>query len=152
MTHVGPEAGPVEKPPYGVVRRTSNLTLRPLLLKSVKSEYKKWLKFTALIQPLFSSRGPELEGGPTRGAEEPSYYVRLGTLSTRLRRRAYSRAVARVRDAKQRSQEAVSRLHHSVNLVGFLLLRATDMSSLHFCSCEYTKSCHLFLLLPINLK
>ncbi|KAK0149406.1 Perilipin-2 [Merluccius polli] len=61
----------------------------------------------------------ELEGGPTRGAEEPSYYVRLGTLSTRLRRRAYSRAVARVRDAKQRSQEAVSRLHHTVNLVEY---------------------------------
>lgn len=56
------------------------------------------------------------EGGS--GEREQSYYVRLGCLSAKLRRRAYSRAVARIRDGKQRSLGLISELNSTVDLVG----------------------------------
>ncbi|XP_028845960.1 perilipin-2 [Denticeps clupeoides] len=49
----------------------------------------------------------------------PSYYVRLGSLSNKLRQRAYQKAVVKVRDAKQRSQESISQLHHTVDLIEY---------------------------------
>ena len=49
---------------------------------------------------------------------KPSYYVRLGSLSSKLRKRAYNQAIAKVQDAKQRSQESISELRHTVDLVG----------------------------------
>ncbi|KAJ8382099.1 hypothetical protein SKAU_G00028770 [Synaphobranchus kaupii] len=52
-------------------------------------------------------------------AGKPSYYVRLGSLSSKLRKRAYNQAVAKVRDAKQRSQESISELHHTVDLIEY---------------------------------
>ncbi|KAJ8254001.1 hypothetical protein COCON_G00206130 [Conger conger] len=50
-------------------------------------------------------------------ATKPSYYVRLGSLSTKLRKRAYRRALAKVHEAKARSQESISQLHHTVDLI-----------------------------------
>ncbi|XP_041078167.1 perilipin-2 isoform X2 [Polyodon spathula] len=50
---------------------------------------------------------------------KPSYYIRLGSVSTKLRKRAYHQALAKVRDAKQRSQEAISELHHTVDLIEY---------------------------------
>ncbi|XP_068569579.1 perilipin-2 [Cebidichthys violaceus] len=51
--------------------------------------------------------------------KEPSYYVRLGSLSSKLRKRAYTRAVAKVRDSKQRSMEFISELHSTVDLIEY---------------------------------
>ncbi|XP_054457112.1 perilipin-2 [Anoplopoma fimbria] len=63
----------------------------------------------------------ELEAKTVKGFEntEPSYYVRLGSLSTKLRKRAYTRAVARVRDGKQRSMEFISELNSTVDLIEY---------------------------------
>lgn len=49
--------------------------------------------------------------------QKPSYYVRLGSLSTKLRSRAYQQALTRVKEVKQKSQETISKLHSTVNLV-----------------------------------
>ncbi|KAK7810306.1 hypothetical protein U0070_009340 [Myodes glareolus] len=49
--------------------------------------------------------------------QKPSYYVRLGSLSTKLRSRAYQQALSRVNDAKQKSQETMSQLHSAVHLI-----------------------------------
>ena len=49
--------------------------------------------------------------------QKPSYYVRLGSLSTKLRSRAYQQALCRVEEAKQKGQETISQLHSAVNLV-----------------------------------
>ncbi|XP_039614187.1 perilipin-2 isoform X1 [Polypterus senegalus] len=49
----------------------------------------------------------------------PSYYVRLGSLSTKLRKRAYNQALSKVKDAKQRSQEAITQLHYTVDLIEY---------------------------------
>lgn len=55
----------------------------------------------------------ELEAKTENGADakQPSYYVRLGCLSTKLRRRAYTTAVARIQEGKQRSMEFISELN-----------------------------------------
>ncbi|XP_037230430.1 perilipin-2 isoform X3 [Falco biarmicus] len=50
------------------------------------------------------------------GVRKPSYYIRLGSLSSKVRTRAYHQALNKVRDAKQKSQEAISQLHHTVSL------------------------------------
>uniref|UniRef100_A0A8C2NRF2 Perilipin n=1 Tax=Capra hircus TaxID=9925 RepID=A0A8C2NRF2_CAPHI len=49
--------------------------------------------------------------------QKPSYYVRLGSLSTKLRSRAYQQALCRIEEAKQRGQETISQLHSTFNLI-----------------------------------
>lgn len=52
--------------------------------------------------------------------DEPSYYVRLGSISTKLRQRVYQKAISKVHDAKKNSQESISKLNHTMDLVGDL--------------------------------
>ncbi|XP_047555939.1 perilipin-2 isoform X2 [Lutra lutra] len=59
----------------------------------------------------------KVEGFDT--VQKPSYYVRLGSLSTKLRSRAYQQALNRVQEAKLKSQETISQLHSTVNLIEF---------------------------------
>uniref|UniRef100_I3JQ81 Perilipin n=1 Tax=Oreochromis niloticus TaxID=8128 RepID=I3JQ81_ORENI len=61
----------------------------------------------------------ELEAKTVQSCDnkEPSYYVRLGSLSTKLRKRAYSRAVVQIRDSKQRCMEFISELNSTVDLI-----------------------------------
>ncbi|KAL7375300.1 hypothetical protein ABVT39_015072 [Epinephelus coioides] len=63
----------------------------------------------------------ELEAKTVKGFDnkEPSYYVRLGSLSTKLRKRAYTRAVARIQDGKQRSMEFISELNSTVDVIEY---------------------------------
>ncbi|XP_037531804.1 perilipin-2 [Nematolebias whitei] len=63
----------------------------------------------------------ELEAKDENGSDDlkPSYYVRLGCLSAKLRQRAYTRAVARIRDGKQRSMGFISELHSTVDLIEY---------------------------------
>ncbi|XP_061874120.1 perilipin-2 isoform X2 [Colius striatus] len=51
--------------------------------------------------------------------QKPSYYIRLGSLSSKVRSRAYQQALDKVRDAKQKSQETISQLHHTVSLIEY---------------------------------
>nr|XP_033776564.1 perilipin-2-like [Geotrypetes seraphini]XP_033776572.1 perilipin-2-like [Geotrypetes seraphini] len=46
-------------------------------------------------------------------------YIRLGSLSSKVRRHAYEQALTRVKDAKQKSQEAISKLHHTFDLMTY---------------------------------
>ncbi|XP_036407852.1 perilipin-2 isoform X1 [Megalops cyprinoides] len=65
----------------------------------------------------------EVEAKAVKGfdtaADKPSYYVRLGSLSSKLRKRAYQQAVAKVRDTKQISQDSISKLNNTVDLIEF---------------------------------
>lgn len=49
-----------------------------------------------------------------------SYYVRLGSISTKLRQRAYQKAISKVRDAKENSQDSISQLNRTMDLVSDL--------------------------------
>ncbi|XP_030050049.1 perilipin-2 isoform X2 [Microcaecilia unicolor] len=51
---------------------------------------------------------------------QKSYYVRLGSLSSKVRRRAYEQTLSRVKDAKIRSQDAIAQLNTTVNLMEFV--------------------------------
>ena len=66
----------------------------------------------------------ELEAKTVNGFDrrDVSYYVRLGSLSTKLRKRAYTRAVAKIQDGKQRSMGFISGLNSTVDMVGPLEL------------------------------
>ncbi|XP_071333763.1 perilipin-2 [Trachinotus anak] len=63
----------------------------------------------------------ELEAKTVKGFDkkELSYYVRLGSLSTKLRQRAYPRAVAKIRDGRQRSMEFISELNSTVDVIEY---------------------------------
>ncbi|XP_059580667.1 perilipin-2 isoform X2 [Alligator mississippiensis] len=53
------------------------------------------------------------------GVQKPSYYVRLGSLSSKVRARAYQQALSKVKDVKHRSQETISQLNNMVGLVEY---------------------------------
>ncbi|XP_043917072.1 perilipin-2 isoform X2 [Protopterus annectens] len=53
------------------------------------------------------------------GLQKQSYYVRLGSLSTKLRARAYQQAVTKVCEAKQKSQETIAHLHQTFALMEY---------------------------------
>ncbi|CAD7678085.1 unnamed protein product [Nyctereutes procyonoides] len=50
---------------------------------------------------------------------KPSYYIRLGSLSMRLCSHTYQQAISWVKEAKQKSQEIISQLHSTINLIEF---------------------------------
>ncbi|XP_041841035.1 perilipin-2 [Melanotaenia boesemani] len=62
---------------------------------------------------------PEAKAVKGFNNKEPSYYVRLGSLSAKLRKRAYTRAMARIRDGKQRSLGFISELNSTVDLIEY---------------------------------
>ncbi|XP_077778115.1 perilipin-3-like isoform X2 [Podarcis muralis] len=49
--------------------------------------------------------------------EQRSYFVRLGSLSAKLRHRAYQHSLGKLRDAKQSTQDALAQLHQTIELV-----------------------------------
>ncbi|XP_066537445.1 perilipin-2 [Hoplias malabaricus] len=51
--------------------------------------------------------------------DESSYYLRLGFLSTKLRQRAYQKAITKVLDAKKHSQDTMSQLNHAMDLIEY---------------------------------
>ncbi|XP_056224319.1 perilipin-2 [Seriola aureovittata] len=63
----------------------------------------------------------ELEAKTVKGLDkkELSYYVRLGSLSTKLRQRAYTRAVTKIQDGRQRSMEFISELNSTVDVIEY---------------------------------
>ncbi|XP_073508235.1 perilipin-2-like [Phyllobates terribilis] len=58
--------------------------------------------------------------------DEPGYYMRLGSLSTKVRKRAYQQTLTRIKDAKCRSQEAISQLQSTVNLLAYARKNLND--------------------------
>uniref|UniRef100_UPI00398F4FC8 perilipin-2-like n=1 Tax=Pristiophorus japonicus TaxID=55135 RepID=UPI00398F4FC8 len=57
------------------------------------------------------------EGSETATVPEQSYYVRLGSLSSKVRNRAYQYSIAKIQQAKQNGQETLSHLHNLVDLI-----------------------------------
>ncbi|XP_074926982.1 perilipin-3-like isoform X2 [Chelonoidis abingdonii] len=49
--------------------------------------------------------------------QQQSYFVRLGSLSTKLRQRAYQHSLGKLRHARQSTQEALSQLHQTIELI-----------------------------------
>ncbi|XP_034973964.1 perilipin-3 isoform X2 [Zootoca vivipara] len=49
--------------------------------------------------------------------EQRSYFVRLGSLSSKVRHRAYQHSLGKLRDAKQGTQDALAQLHQTIELM-----------------------------------
>uniref|UniRef100_A0A8D3AKB5 Perilipin n=1 Tax=Scophthalmus maximus TaxID=52904 RepID=A0A8D3AKB5_SCOMX len=69
----------------------------------------------------FPSPVTELEAQTVKGFDKRnlSYYVQLGSLSTKLRKRAYNRAVAKIQDGKQCSRVFISVLNATVDVIEY---------------------------------
>ncbi|CAJ0936642.1 unnamed protein product [Ranitomeya imitator] len=58
--------------------------------------------------------------------DKPSYYLRLGSLSTKVRKRSYQQALTRIKDAKCRSQKAIAHLQSTVSLLVYARKNLND--------------------------
>ncbi|XP_071436538.1 perilipin-2 isoform X3 [Pithys albifrons albifrons] len=106
-----------------VVNGSINTVLRSRVVQMVSSGVDSALtKSETLVDQYLPLTEAELEKeaanveGFEVGIQKPSYYVRLGSLSSKVRTRAYQQALNKVKDAKQKSQETISQLHHTVSL------------------------------------
>ncbi|XP_067409235.1 perilipin-2 isoform X2 [Emydura macquarii macquarii] len=75
-------------------------------------------QYLPLTEEELAKEATKVEGFEV-GVQKPSYYIRLGSLSSKVRTRAYQQALIRVRDAKHRSQETISQLNYTVNLIEY---------------------------------
>ncbi|XP_077105963.1 perilipin-2-like isoform X1 [Ranitomeya variabilis] len=70
------------------------------------------------------------EASKTEGFEvsknEPSYYVRLGSLSMKARKRSYQQALIRIQDANCRNQEAIAQLQNTIDLIEYARKNMND--------------------------
>ncbi|GCB67301.1 hypothetical protein scyTo_0005107 [Scyliorhinus torazame] len=57
------------------------------------------------------------EGSNSAAVQEQSYYVRLGSLSSKVRNRAYQYSISKMQQAKQNGQETLSHLYNLVDLI-----------------------------------
>ncbi|XP_064902266.1 perilipin-2 isoform X2 [Columba livia] len=106
-----------------VVNGSINTVLGSRVVQMVSSGVDSALtKSETLVDQYLPLTEAELEKEATKvegfeaGVQKPSYYIRLGSLSSKLRTRAYQQALNKVRDAKQKSQDTISQLHHTVSL------------------------------------
>ncbi|XP_042660656.1 perilipin-2 isoform X4 [Tyto alba] len=106
-----------------VVSGSINTVLGSRMVQMVSSGVDSALtKSEILVDQYLPLTEAELEKEATKvegfevGVQKSSYYIRLGSLSSKFRTRAYQQALNKVRDAKQKSQETISQLHHTVSL------------------------------------
>ncbi|XP_014411073.2 perilipin-2 isoform X2 [Camelus ferus] len=120
----GAVTGSVEKT-KSVVNDSINTVLGSRVMQLVNSGVENALtksellvdQYLPLTQEELEKEAKKVEGFDM--VQKPSYYIRLGYLSTKLRSRAYQQALSRVKEAKQKSQEVISQLHSTVNLIEF---------------------------------
>ncbi|NP_001267156.1 perilipin-2 [Pan troglodytes] len=120
----GAVTGSVEKT-KSVVSGSINTVLGSRMMQLVSSGVESALtKSELLVEQYLPLTEEELEKeakkvGGFDLVQKPSYYVRLGSLSTKLRSRAYQQALSRVKEAKQKSQQTISQLDSTVHLIEF---------------------------------
>ncbi|XP_078054263.1 perilipin-3-like [Mustelus asterias] len=58
-----------------------------------------------------------VEGAEVAPAHQQSYYVRLGSLSSKVRHRAYQHSTSKMQQARQSSQDIMAQLHTTMDLI-----------------------------------
>ncbi|XP_075066844.1 perilipin-2-like [Mixophyes fleayi] len=116
-----------------VVNGSINTVLGSVVVQMVSSSVDTALtKSETLLEHYLPPTDEELakEATKTEGFElatgKPNYYVRLGCLSTKARKRAYQQALTRMKDAKCRGQEAISQLQKTVYVIEFARKNMND--------------------------
>ncbi|XP_064424605.1 perilipin-3-like [Latimeria chalumnae] len=81
-----------------------------------KSE--EWVdRYLPMTEEELANVATSVEGFEVTPAQQPSYYVRLGSLSTKLRHRAYKHSVGKMGQARQSTQDALSQLQNTIDLI-----------------------------------
>uniref|UniRef100_A0A9L0IJ34 Perilipin n=1 Tax=Equus asinus TaxID=9793 RepID=A0A9L0IJ34_EQUAS len=120
----GAVTGSVEKT-KSVVNGSINTVLGSRMVQLVSSGVENALTRSELLVDQYlplTEEELEKEAKKVEGfdpVQKPSYYIRLGSLSSKLRSRAYQQALSRVKEVKQKSQATISQLHSTVNLIEF---------------------------------
>ncbi|XP_075451157.1 perilipin-2-like [Ascaphus truei] len=101
-----------------VVNGSINTVLGSSVVQMVSSGVDTALtKSETLLDQYLPLTEEELEATNIAGFEvvrdKPNYFIRWGSLSSNLRKRAYQQTLTRVMDVKCKSQEAISLLHHT---------------------------------------
>ncbi|XP_075066915.1 perilipin-2-like [Mixophyes fleayi] len=131
-----------------VVNGSINTVLGSGVVQMVSSSVDTALtKSETLLEQYLPPTDEELakEAMKTEGFElatgKPNYYVRLGSLSTKARKRAYQQALTRMKDAKCRGQEAISQLQKTVDVIEFARKNMNDAQDrLYNTWLEWTKT------------
>ncbi|KAM5300274.1 perilipin-2 isoform 2-T2 [Ctenodactylus gundi] len=120
----GAVAGGVERT-KSVVNGSVNMVLGSRMVQLVSSGMENALttseqlvdQYLPLTEEELEKEAKKVEGFDV--VQKPSYYIRLGSLSTKLRSRAYQQALSRVEDVKQKGQETISQLRSTVHLIEY---------------------------------
>lgn len=81
----------------------------------------KPLAFSSSAALAAEAEGPEV-GSVEEQRQQRGYFVRLGSLSARLRHLAYEHSLGKLRQSKHRTQEMLAQLQETMELVSNLLL------------------------------
>ncbi|XP_075707832.1 perilipin-2-like [Rhinoderma darwinii] len=116
-----------------VVNGSINTVLGSSVVKIMSNRVDAALtKSETLLEQYLPPTDEELakEATKTEGFElsvdQPSYYVRLGSLSAKARKRAYQQALTRMKDVKCRSQESIAQLQNTVDLIEYARKNMND--------------------------
>lgn len=85
------------------------------------------LVFSSLAALAAEAEGPEV-GSVEEQRQQQGYFVRLGSLSARLRHLAYEHSLGKLRQSKHRTQEMLAQLQETLELVSNLSLLQTGSS------------------------
>ncbi|XP_077105423.1 perilipin-2-like [Ranitomeya variabilis] len=118
-----------------VVHGSTNTVLGSRVVKIMSNHVDSALtRSESLLEHYLPPTHEELakEATKTEGFEvsqdEPGYYVRLGSLSTKVRKRSYQQALTRIKDAKCRSQKAIAQFQSTVSLLDYARKNLNDAS------------------------
>ncbi|XP_075681840.1 perilipin-2-like [Rhinoderma darwinii] len=119
-----------------VVNGSINTVLGSSVVKIMSNRVDAALtKSETLLEQYLPPTDEELakEATKTEGFElsvdQPSYYVRLGSLSAKARKRAYQQALTRIKDVKCRSQESIGQLQNTVDLIEYARKNMNDANN-----------------------
>ncbi|XP_007899323.1 perilipin-3 [Callorhinchus milii] len=73
--------------------------------------------YLPMTQEELAELATSVEGSEETPGQERSYYVRLGSLSLKVRNRAYQHSVAKIQLVRNSGQETLSQLHHLFDLI-----------------------------------
>ncbi|KAF3830607.1 hypothetical protein GH733_004426 [Mirounga leonina] len=112
----GVVTGSMEKT-KSMVNGSINTVLGGRMVQMVSSGVENALTKSELLVDQIEKEAKKVEGFDT--VQKPSYYIRLGSLSTKLCSCVYQQALSKVKEAKQKSQETISQLHSTANPIEF---------------------------------
>uniref|UniRef100_A0A8C4PYM9 Perilipin n=1 Tax=Eptatretus burgeri TaxID=7764 RepID=A0A8C4PYM9_EPTBU len=106
----------------GSVNTVMSTRMGQMVTTGMDTALTKTEEYLDYLMPPGETAQPAIEetlGDQSDETKRQSYYVRLGSLSSKVQHCVYEKSVGQVRNLKQHSTEAVMRLQHAVDLIEF---------------------------------